>query len=333
MDFLHWLKIKRQRYDIFLKPLPFYGRFRVVYKKIKSRFFANGIPNTLVLALTYRCQLDCVHCGVKGCFDQNKTELATDEVKNIILQARRMGVYMVVFFGGEPLLRKDIAELVGFCTSRGIISAISTNGFLLTRDIVSDLKQKGLSFLNVSLDNAVPLIHDRLRQSAGSYQKALEGIRNCVSQDINVFISTYATPENIQKDNIRNIILLSQELGVTGVRLLLGVPCGKWLKNEDIILSKEQKEYLYGILDPTFVYLEGVCNNLTECNALLKRLFYVSAYGEVQPCGFVPLYFGNIREEPLDAIWKRMVSHGLYDAPDRLDCIMHNMELRNKYLS
>ena len=316
-----------------MKPLPLSSRIRVIYKKIKNQFLIKNAPNTLVLGVTYRCQLNCVHCGVNGYFDQNKAELTTGEIKKIILQAQRLGVYIVVFFGGEPLLRKDIMELIEFCTKKGIIAAISTNGLLLTSDLVRMLKQKGLSFINLSLDSFDANIHDRLRRTTGCYQKVIDAIRVCVLQKINVFISTYVTPENISRDDVKQIILLSREMGATGVRLLLGIPSGRWLKHQEIIFSEEERKYIFNLLEPTYVYLEGVCNVFTECNAILKKLFYVSPYGEVQPCGFVPLSFGNVRNEPLKHIWGRMVRHSLYKTLESSDCIMRNTEFHNKYIN
>ncbi len=326
------LKQKKYYYDIFLAPLGLLRKIHVMSYKIKSMLFSHHGPHTLVVGLTYRCQLDCIHCGIKGYLINSGVELTTQEIMNVINQAHRLGVYQVNFAGGEPLLRNDIEVLVAYASKQGLIVSISTNGFILTQPKIRQLKRKGLTFVNVSIDSIIPEIHDDLRKSHGSFQKAKNAIISCVAEKISVFISTYLTKDHIRNGDVEKVIRFAKRLGVKGVKILLPILSGKWSERSDLLLSEEDKRYLSSFLKSNYVFIEGVCNKSTECNALTKKILYISPYGEVQPCTFVPLCFGNIREEPLRNIWERMTKHNLYKTIDTTDCIMRNKEFRNQYI-
>ncbi len=330
MNILNWLKKLYYQYRVFLRPLSLSRQVYVLRRKFFNRFIQRDAVNTLVFGLTYRCQLDCVHCGVGLSFDAAKAELNTSEVKEVLRQARSIGVYFVVFFGGEPFLRQDIMEIVEYTAELGMMVSISTNGLLLNRQILEKLRRYGVSFLNISLDSSNHQIHDRLRKCLGSFQKAMNSVEEGVAAGVNIIISTYATKENIQNKDIERIIALAKAKGAKGVRILLAIPAGKLLNAAGLEFSEQDKSYIYNLLDPAYVYIEGVCNVRTECNALLKRLFYISPYGEVQPCGFVPVSYGNIRADRLSDIWARMKQSRIYMALDHKDCIMRHINPQNE---
>jgi len=331
MDIFKWLKLRKYHYDIFLKPLPPLSRIKVIVHKVKGMIFSCAKPSTIEIGLTYRCQLNCRHCGVYGQSKTNQSELSSDEIKQIISQAHSLGVYLVVFSGGEPLMREDIAELVEFAVQKGVITALSTNGQLLSKEVAHKLKNKGIAFINISIDSADSVVHDRYRGLTGCFDKAREAIRICVNEGIAVIISTYASEENIHNGDLENIIKFARLSGARGVRILLSVPAGKWLGCSQTMLSEQDKRYIHNLLDPLYVYVEGIRNKFTECNAVTKKLFYISPYGEVQPCAFVPIHFGNIREEPLYYIWKRLKSHTFLGAFDGSDCIMRTPHFLRQY--
>ncbi|MFH1519722.1 MAG: radical SAM protein [Candidatus Omnitrophota bacterium] len=323
---------KKYYWNIFLKPLALAKKTHVVYHKLKNYFISRRFPSSLVLGVTYRCQLDCSHCGIENCRKSGQEELSKEEIKGVIRQAHRLGVYFIVFSGGEPLLREDICELVNFVASEGLVIAINTNGLLLTTTMLSELKRAGLTFINISLDGAEAEHHHQLRRAEGCFDKTIKAIKACGTFGISVFVSVCATKENIHNKEIEKIIILARTLGAKGVKITLATPVGKWLHCPEVQLSKEERLYVASLLDPTYVFVEGVLNTGMECNSALKKICYVSPYGEVQPCIFVPLYFGNVRSEPLRNIWQIMTNHALYRIADKGECIISNEYFRKQFI-
>ena len=93
-----WISAKKYYYDVFLRPLPLLSQAHVLCHRLKNQLVSRNVPNTLVLGLTYRCQLTCIHCGVRGYYCCDREELTKKEIFRIILQAHQLGVYFIVFF-------------------------------------------------------------------------------------------------------------------------------------------------------------------------------------------------------------------------------------------
>jgi 12,18-didecarboxysiroheme deacetylase len=114
-----------------------------------------------------------------------ENELTTEEGKALIDDLAQFGSPVILFSGGEPTIRKDLPELADHAVKRGMRAVISTNGTLITADMAKTLKEIGLSYVGISLDG-MEEIHDRFRGVKGSFQKTLEGIRNCQAAGIKV---------------------------------------------------------------------------------------------------------------------------------------------------
>ncbi|MBU2222273.1 MAG: radical SAM protein, partial [Candidatus Omnitrophica bacterium] len=136
------LMIKKYQYAIFLKSLSLRNKIKVGIRKLKSDILRIR-PCSLEVGLTYRCQLSCVHCGIYGQKDESRSELSQGEVFDLIEQAYNSGIYLIIFSGGEPLIRDEMPEYVKYSVDRGMISAVSTNGLLLSSGMISRLKNAG----------------------------------------------------------------------------------------------------------------------------------------------------------------------------------------------
>lgn len=326
--------IKRYRLllNLRLSGMPLYHKIRTL-KALSSMALGAKIPKYIMIGLTYRCQADCVHCCT-GCYPKEKDrELTTQEVKKIIDQCRELGTVAINFFGGEPLLRSDILELIKYSSERGMYTSIDTNGYNLTEELAIQLKDNGLKLVRISIDSANPDEHDRLRNLSNSFESAVEAIKNSVGTGLKCIVSTYATKQNVD-EGLKEVILLGKKLNASGVRVLLPTPSGRWFNRSDVSLSQEEEEKVRRLIDGSFVFLEGAVNVFKECGCVHKGYFYISPYGEVQPCCFVPLSFGNVREEPLGDILERIYSHEMFgDKALFSDCMMRNEEFRKKYLN
>jgi MoaA/NifB/PqqE/SkfB family radical SAM enzyme len=298
----------------------------------------NGQMLKVMMGLTYRCQCSCVHCGVSGYDKSVDKELNTLEIRELINQITKLPYLFIniSFFGGEPLLRSDIFELIKYASERGLFTDMDSNGLLLSVDNVKKLKESGLHHIYVSLDSAHSEKHDALRHTEGCYQKVIEGIRNCISMKLPCSVSTYASRENLLNGDLIAIIEKSRNLGVIAVRILYAVFSGSLNDNNEKSLSVIEKNKVHRLLQPGFVYLESpdCCTEKLRpyCAALRKYFFYISPYGELQVCPFVPIIFGNIRREHLQKIMTDMW-HSPFFKNNRSSrsCLMDNPQFLHKY--
>ncbi|MDO9264789.1 MAG: 12,18-didecarboxysiroheme deacetylase [Desulfosalsimonadaceae bacterium] len=139
----------------------------------------------VVWNITRQCNLKCVHCYAHAKATLQENELTNAEGRRLIDDLAGMGVPVLLFSGGEPLMRPDMPELAEYAVQKGMRAVISTNGTLITRDIAQKLKNIGLSYVGISLDGMRD-INDRFRGVEGAFDMALAGIQNCQEAGIKV---------------------------------------------------------------------------------------------------------------------------------------------------
>jgi MoaA/NifB/PqqE/SkfB family radical SAM enzyme len=161
-----------------------YGRHSSTLPSHLLQFSKDKRP-VVVWNVTRKCNLKCVHCYAQATEETTSDELTTDEGKALIDDLARFGAPVMLFSGGEPLVRKDLPELAAYAVERGMRAVISTNGTLITASLAKTLKSIGLSYVGISLDG-MQGINDKFRGVPGAYDKALEGIRNCQAAGIKV---------------------------------------------------------------------------------------------------------------------------------------------------
>ncbi|MEW5736678.1 MAG: 12,18-didecarboxysiroheme deacetylase [Thermodesulfobacteriota bacterium] len=161
-----------------------YGRRSGKLPSHLLQFSADKLP-VVVWNMTRRCNLKCVHCYAHAKATQDPNELTTAQGKALIDDLAAFGSPVILFSGGEPLMREDLTELAHHAVSKGMRAVISTNGTLITREKAKELKEVGLSYVGVSLDGMEP-VHDAFRGVPGSFRDALVGIENCKAAGIKV---------------------------------------------------------------------------------------------------------------------------------------------------
>lgn len=132
----------------------------------------------VVWNITRRCNLHCVHCYADA-GPSPQEELTTKEAKAAAADLASYGVPVILFSGGEPLLREDIFELMAYASSLGISPVLSTNGTLISPKISHKLKGVGVTYVGVSLDG-VEDIHNHFRGKEGAFREALSGLHRAV---------------------------------------------------------------------------------------------------------------------------------------------------------
>lgn len=294
------------------------------------------IPWLMELSVTYRCQCRCKHCSVSNYFEAAKKEeeLTTAKIKDILRQTVKMGIPKVDYFGGEPLLREDIVELVQYGESLGLYISITTNAWGLNEDMLINLKKAGISCLNVSLDSVDEAEHDDLRGIPGIYQRSIDSIKACHQYKVPCIVSTYVTRKRLEgfaTDNdhsgLTAIINLSKQLKATGIRILFPIISGEWVTKKKVELTDDEKRFVIDHIDPSFAFIEGaysVVGKKKVCQALSGKMVNISPYGEIQLCVAFPRAFGNVKDASLQELVHQMWQHPIYQKNEFSSCCSTN---------
>ncbi|MBE0466679.1 MAG: radical SAM protein [Candidatus Desulforudis sp.] len=139
-----------------------------------------GMGPVVVWNSTRACNLKCKHCYASAVSRRDPGELTTVEARSLVDDLAGFRVPVLLFSGGEPLLRSDFYELAAYARERGLRPVVSTNGTLITRETAWKLKQTGVGYVGVSIDG-IKETNDQIRGFKGAFEAALEGIRHCVA--------------------------------------------------------------------------------------------------------------------------------------------------------
>jgi len=298
-----------------------HGKYALRYAYVLPRVARNYVRLVVLrkkvlrgveFALTYRCNCRCGHCSAAHLRDRDRRPLPLDAVRRTLAQCRDLGALNINLTGGEVLMRDDLDELVSAAGPRKAVVSVATNGILLDAARARRLKRLGVRIVTISLDSADPEAHDRSRGHAGCFQKVMEAVDHASAAGLEVFLCTIMTPENLQSRDIYRMVDLAADRGVT---ITVNVSCavGGWRKCKGILLSPEDLRVFDEIVAAPHVRWEGGSNYLREgCPAGVEKI-YISPYGDVMPCNFTHISFGNVAEEPLAAIWERMIRAEPFD--------------------
>jgi len=158
---------------------------------------SEGRP-VVVWNCTRQCNLNCIHCYASADNERRENEMNTLEGKRFLSDLADFKVPVVLFSGGEPLMRRDLFELAEYGRGLGLRFALSTNGTLITPEVAGKIKELGFSEAGISLDG-IGENNDRFRGRKGAFDAALRGIRNCVAQGVRVSLRLTITRYNYQE--------------------------------------------------------------------------------------------------------------------------------------
>jgi len=168
-------------------------------------------PLRMDIALTFKCQNDCIHCYAGG--PHQTIELSTEQWKKVIDKLSEIGVFILTFTGGEPTLHEDLPELLEYAQNKGIVTGLISNGRRLKDEkYVDTLEKAGLDFVQITLESHLPRVHDVMTNSEGSWKDTVKGIKNVVKSEI--YVSTNTTLSKHNADEFLKTIDYLKELGV-----------------------------------------------------------------------------------------------------------------------
>ena len=268
---------------------------------------------------TNQCNLKCEHC-YQDADDADLGELSTEEAKAMIDGIRLAGFRIMIFSGGEPLLRPDIYELVSHARDKGLVPVFGTNGMLITDEVAQRLKASGAKAMGISLDSLDEAKHDRFRGVEGAHRATLEGIEACKRNGLPFQIHTTVTSWN--RDEVCAITDFAESIGASAHYIFFLIPVGRGKYIEDTSLEViENEQLLRDIMEksaqvsievkptcaPQFTRVAKQLGVHTRFDrGCLAGLTYcvVGNEGLVRPCAYMTEVAGDVRQQPFDEIWK-----------------------------
>ena len=313
-----------------------YGRHSAQLPSHLLQFSQDKKP-VVVWNMTRQCNLKCRHCYAQAQIKKTSNELTTQEGKALIDDLSRFGAPVILFSGGEPIMRPDLPELAEYAVARGLRAVISTNGTLITRELARVLKKIGLSYVGISLDG-MEQVNDRFRGVSGAFAQALKGIRNC--REAGIKVGLRFTINRMNSDQVEPIFDLLEKEGIPRVCFYHLVYAGRGSELIEEDLDHDQTRRLVDLIidrtkalsdagrekevltvdnhaDGPYIYLrllkEGSPRasevlellKMNEGNSSGRGIGCVSWDGQVHADQFWRHYsFGNIRQRPFSAIWQ-----------------------------
>lgn len=292
--------------------------------------------------MTRKCNLSCTHCYIDAGPDAANTspqgELSHEEAEAFIADCATIKIPLLMFTGGEPLVRPDFWELAEFAKTCGLTTAMSTNGTLITPKIAQKIRDSGIEYVGISLDGATKETHDMIRNQPGCFDKSVQALKHCRDAGIKTGIRITVTKDNIHE--VGPLIDLAHNLKVPRFCVYWLVPSGRGggMYNKQITVDESSRifttllrradelkdegiEFLTVDAPQDGIRLLGTLkesgsrefeNALTllqctgdSCSAG-DRVANVDPSGNIYPCQFMQrkeFLIGNVREQNFSRIW------------------------------
>jgi radical SAM protein with 4Fe4S-binding SPASM domain len=299
-------------------------------------------PFLVVWNFTYKCNLKCKHCYLNA-DNIPRMELSTEDAIKVVDQLADFGVTSLAFSGGEPLMRKDFFKVARHAVDAGLYVSLATNGTLINKENARKLRENGVHYVEVSLDGANAKTHDYFRGKSGAFDLTMQGLKNCLKEEICTCIAVTATKNNLKE--IPAVLEMAENMGIDRFTLFNFVPVGRGKdiiaadpspqEREDLLIflnKKLSEKHKVAILSTTpqlaRVALQSKSSTkddiimplahmaATKVSKRVKALadfiggcgagrFYcaISPEGNVQPCVFLPITVGNLKTEKFEDIW------------------------------
>ena len=267
---------------------------------------------------TNKCNMFCDHC-YRESGEAASGELDTAQAKKLIEEVAVSGFKIMIFSGGEPMTRPDIYELIAHARSMGLRPVLGSNGSLITPEAAVKLKEAGLAGAGISLDSLDAAKHDALRKLDGAWELAVEGMKNCLAAGLRVQIHTTVMDWNQQE--VEAITDFAVQLGASAHHIFFLVPTGRGEKIVDQALKRDDYEALLVRImkkaqnvpieikptcAPQFMRVAeelGMEQRFTKGCLAGTSYCIISPKGDVQPCAYMKMAIGNVKETPFDQIW------------------------------
>ncbi|MCG3141678.1 MAG: putative mycofactocin radical SAM maturase MftC [Anaerolineae bacterium] len=314
----------------------------------------NLAPFTIAWEVTRACAYACVHCRADAMHTPDPNELNTEEALHLIDRLADFGSPILIFTGGDPMMRKDLHELIAYATQKGLRCSLTPTATALpTTARLEKVRDAGIRRIALSLDAPSAEIHDNFRQVAGSWQRTMDILHRAQEIGISVQVNTTISKHNV--DILDEMVPFIQEVGAVQWSLFFLVPTGRaQVKN---MISAEEHERTFNLLydlsktapfdikstaapmyrrvaierkraeqggdNPVtfqgagFQYADGLnrpTRGVNDGNGFL----FISHVGDIQPSGFLPLTAGNVRTDDVIDVYRNSQLFTDLRTPDKI---------------
>jgi len=308
------------------------------YEKL-SRYFSDqkegiNISNTLVdWAIGLECNFRCTHCCVKSFNFSDERHMTSEDIKNVADQIDELGFFSINLIGGEPLIWKDLKEVLKLIDTSRFHVSLTTNGWFLTKDMCKHLIDLGVDKVLISIDSGIPEEHDNFRKKKGSFEKCIKAVENATTTGLRTVISTCVTHENVRSEGIKKVIEIANKFDIE-LDLQCATVSGGWKGAINLLLNKNDTAYLENIRKEVPLLRRDVWSTPDAqggCPAVTKSLYIIPS-GEVMPCLFMHISLGNVLKEPLKNIIERGMRVRELKRYSKLCLVGEDIEFIEKYM-
>jgi AdoMet-dependent heme synthase len=279
-----------------------------ILENLNSKAINLGIPLGVHLDVTWRCNERCIHCYLDH---DDLGEMTYDEINDLMTQMAAAGVFFLTISGGEPLLRKDLFDILRRARELTFNVKLKTNAILIREKEAALIRELGLESVQVSIYSHRAEVHDAITKVKGSLERSLDAIRFMVSQGLKVTIANVVMKQT--RFDYPGVQALAAELGahftvdptitphINGDRSLLRLNIDRNALREimnDKTINGQEDQFIAVAPGADEDVMDGI-----PCSAGHSAC-YVSPYGDVYPCVQFPLPSGNVRQQKFIDIWK-----------------------------
>ena len=297
-------------------------------------------PFTIAWEVTRACAYACVHCRADAQHQRHPEELTTGEAFQLIDRLSEFGQPILIFTGGDPMMRRDLFELIAYATQKGLRCSLTPTATALpTQDRLQEAVQAGIRRIALSLDAPHPEIHDDFRKVQGSWQRTMNILQRALEVGLSVQVNTTVATHNA--DILPEMVPFIEQVGAVQWSLFFLVPTGR--AQAEKMISPEEHErifnWLYDLSQSAPFDIKGTAAPMYRRVAIERKkaasqdgeqvtfqgagfqyadglnrptkgvndgngFLFISHTGDIEPSGFLPIPAGNVRRDDIVDIYR-----------------------------
>lgn len=307
-----------------------YILFRIIKGFVRAIIFRKPTLRTIEIFPSMKCNITCSMCSVDKYKKAKGRELDVEEYEGIARQAAKLGAFSVAILGGEPLMYPNLYQLINIFKEKHFLVDMVSNGVLATRDRLTEMRKAGLDAICFSLDSLDREKNDAIRGKEGHFDAVQRAIDNAFEAGITPMVGTVFFPGKLEDGIAVQKFAKSRNLRVSGGQV---APVGAWEGKPT--LSPQEHDQVREMLhdNPRFTLDWALSYYLDQRCPAGKEKIAISNYGDVFGCSVNPIAFGNVREEPLRNILKRMQNFSQIRKNSKVCLSAEDEEYQKKYIS